>query len=81
MPPFRNLLNRKPATTLEEAAEPTSANNENLRPSLDSQGSGALSFRKSREEVPNEYKLSGASCDGGCSPPGPRRSDSRWEVS
>lgn len=68
MPPFRNLLSRKPAATLEEAADAAPNNNENLRPSLDSQRSAPLNFRKSREEVPNEYKLSGASCDRGRSP-------------
>jgi len=57
MAPFRNLLGRKPVvnTVIEPS---TGAGNENLRASTDSQRSGPLGFRMSRDEGPSEYKMS-----------------------
>lgn len=66
MPPFRSLLSRKPPTQPDDpnAGFENALRNENVqpRPSQDSQPSGPLGFRRSREEAPNEYKLSGRLC-------------------
>jgi hypothetical protein len=58
MPPFRNLFPRRNVAT--NGVEPSQG--ENARPSADrtdSQRSGALSIKASKEE-PVEYKMSGA---------------------
>lgn len=66
MPPFRSLLSRKPPTQPDDpkAGFENALGNENAppRPSQDSQRSGPIGFRRSREEAPNEYKLSGRPC-------------------
>ena len=59
MPPLRNLLGRKPTVPENEGKENNARAQSRL--SVDSQHSGPLSFRKSREEVPNEYKMCGTS--------------------
>ncbi|KAN0067691.1 hypothetical protein V8E54_014256 [Elaphomyces granulatus] len=56
MAPFRNLLGRKPVVNT--VIEPSTTGNENPRPSTDSQRSGPLNFRRSRDEGPPEYKMS-----------------------
>src|SRR4029077_9249234 len=59
MAPFRNFLSRKPAASSD--TDP-SLTHEDPRPSLDSQRSGPINFRRSRDEGPHEYKMSGMSC-------------------
>ncbi|KAL1973640.1 hypothetical protein VTN31DRAFT_6275 [Thermomyces dupontii] len=75
MPPFRSLLSRKPPTQPDDpnAGFENALRNENVqpRPSQDSQPSGPLGFRRSREEAPNEYKLSVVNDSGVYLPPSP----------
>lgn len=59
MPPFRNLLNRKPATTDGNNDNNETPQSQQLTQSLEVPRSTPLSLNNSREEVPNEYKLSG----------------------
>jgi hypothetical protein len=59
MPQLRNLLGRKPTAPDNEGKENNATAQSRL--SVDSQHSGPLNFRKSREDVPNEYKLCGTS--------------------
>jgi hypothetical protein len=58
MPQFRNILNRKPAIADGNADNNETSKGHQNPELLDSQRSGSLNIRKSREEVP-EYKLSG----------------------
>ncbi|KAL1985757.1 hypothetical protein VTN96DRAFT_7379 [Rasamsonia emersonii] len=77
MPPFRNLWSRKPAAS--DDTDPKSNNeNQRPRPSIESQRSGPLSFRRSREEAPNEYKLSVVNDSGVYLPPSPPEKQSFW---
>ncbi|EED24087.1 conserved hypothetical protein [Talaromyces stipitatus ATCC 10500] len=77
MPPFRNILNRKPATS------DTNDNNETTQDqqALESPRSAPLTFRNSREEVPNEYKLSVVNDSGVYLPPSPPEKQSFWSRS
>lgn len=56
MPPFRNFLTKKSAALNGGEADNGS---DNTRLSTDSHQSTPLSVRKSTENVPDEYKLSG----------------------
>lgn len=81
MPPFRNFLNRKPPTS--------DANNDDNEPiptqrstqSLDVPRPTSLSLNSSREEVPNEYKLSVVNDSGVYLPPSPPEKQSFWSRS
>ncbi|GAT29340.1 similar to An08g02380 [Aspergillus luchuensis] len=59
MAPFRNFLSRK--STAPNGGEVSAAPNDNSasHASLDTHGSSPLNFRKSSENEPPEYKLSG----------------------
>lgn len=59
MPPFRNLLNRKPATSDGNNDNNETTQNQQSAQSLDVPRSTPLSLNNNKEEVPNEYKLSG----------------------
>lgn len=76
MAPFRNLLGRKPVVNT--VIEPSTTGNENPRPSTDSQRSGPLNFRKSRDEGPPEYKMSVVNDSGVYLPPSPPEKQSFW---
>ncbi|QKX56032.1 uncharacterized protein TRUGW13939_03132 [Talaromyces rugulosus] len=76
MPQFRNLLGRKPAAPDNEGKENNAT--AQSRPSVDSQQSGPLNFRKSREDVPNEYKLCVVNDSGIYLPPSPPEKQSFW---
>lgn len=58
MPPFRNILNRKAATSDANNDNNETTQNQQSAQSLDPR-STPLNLNNSREEVPNEYKLSG----------------------
>lgn len=81
MPPFRSLLSRKPPTQPDDpnAGFENALGNENAppRPSQDSQRSGPIGFRRSREEAPNEYKLSVVNDSGVYLPPSPPPDEKR----
>ncbi|KAL1966497.1 hypothetical protein VTN77DRAFT_4419 [Rasamsonia byssochlamydoides] len=80
MPPFRNFWGRKAAAS--DDAEPSSNNeNQRSRPSLESLRSVPLSFRRSRDEAPNEYKLSVVNDSGVYLPPSPPEKQSFWRRS
>ncbi|KAH8693173.1 hypothetical protein BGW36DRAFT_35758 [Talaromyces proteolyticus] len=76
MPQLRNLLGRKPAVS--DGDNSDVIENVQSRLSVDSQHSGPMNFRKSREEVPNEYKLSVVNDSGVYLPPSPPEKQSFW---
>ncbi|PYH87280.1 hypothetical protein BO82DRAFT_349791 [Aspergillus uvarum CBS 121591] len=80
MAPFRNFLSRKSAAPPNGGEIITTLDNSSTtsRLSIDGQRSTPLSFRKSFEKEPPEYKLSVVDANGAYLPPSPPEKQSFW---
>lgn len=84
MPPFRNFFPKRPSVNVEPAAEDSQASPSN--PPADNKGSDnrlrpSLNIRRSRDDEPNEYKMSVVNDSGVYLPPSPPEKKGVWRRS